>query len=159
MILIRWISIIPACVFTWWAVVLFGLYVLTVVEGYCPPNEMVSGCCMAWWYPYAERVVIVSSVGLSAFMVVVCATVIAPASRLLVAWIAYLFGMGVALYFWLQTDATTEFRAAAVGGGIAVFSITIFLGIRILRLISNSSEQSVEYFEPQAQKIESEENC
>ena len=50
-------------------------------------------------------------------MVVVCATVIAPASRLVVAWIAYLFGMGVALYFWSQTDATTEFRAAAVGGG------------------------------------------
>ena len=72
---------------------------------------------MAWWYPYAERVVIDSSVGLSAFMVVVCATVIAPASRLVVAWIAYLFGMGVALYFWSQTDATTEFRAAAVGGG------------------------------------------
>ena len=158
MVAIRWISLIPACILTWFGVVSFGLHLLTVIEGYCDPEDIVSGCCMAEWYTNAVTTVIVSCVGLSAFMVVVCATVIAPASRLIVAWIAYLFGIGIAFYFWSQTDATTEFRAAAVGGFIAVFAITMLLGKRILRLISNESEQVFEYSELKAPPIGSEEN-
>src|SRR5262249_23392653 len=119
---VRWIAVIPAAVAAWYAALFLGLLLLPPIGSFCPKDDIVSGMCVAWWYPYAERTVIVSCVGLSALFVVLVAAAVAPAYRTRVAWVAYCAGFLVAVNFAWQTGAVAEFVAAVLPGPLAALS-------------------------------------
>ena len=130
---LRWVAVIPSSIFAWYTMFVFGMFVLFCVRDYlCPPEELISGQCMVWWYIYAEQTIVYLFVALSAFFVVVCAAIIAPLHRMYVAWIAYLLGFMVAVYFLSQTSAIGEFMSAIFAGLLGVFSVAKLLGSPVL---------------------------
>lgn len=124
----RWLAIAPTSVVAWYAIFILGMFVLFGIKDHlCPPAELVSGQCMAWWYSYVERTIIYLFVALSAFVVVVCAAIIAPSHRIYVAGVAYLSGFLMAAYFLSQTSAVGEFVSAILAGLLGVFGVAKFL--------------------------------
>ena len=129
---VRWFAVVPSAILAWYVAFIFGLVLVSGVGRLCPPEEVVSGQCGAWWYPYGERAIILFSVGLSAFLVVVCATAVSPTHRVHVAWLAYVSGAVVAVYFVSQTSAVGEFIAAILAGLFGVFCVAKYLGAPLL---------------------------
>ncbi|MFY0666336.1 MAG: hypothetical protein JXQ97_17070 [Natronospirillum sp.] len=127
----RWLAVIPSSIIAWYAMFILGMFVLFGINYLCPPEDIVSGQCMAWWYSYAEQSTIYLFVALSAFFVVVCAAIVAPSHRMYVAWVAYLSGFLVAVYFVSQTSTVGEFVSAILAGLLGVFSVAKFLGRQI----------------------------
>lgn len=130
--LLRWFAVIPSAILGWYVVFTSGLLLVSAISSLCPPEEIISGLCGAWWYPYAERTVILFSVAASAFLVVVCAAVVAPANRVNIAWAAFVSGALVATYFLSQTSAVMEFVLAILAGLLGVFSVARYLGSSML---------------------------
>ena len=130
--LVRWFSVVPSAILAWYAAFISGLVLVAAIGHLCPPEEIVSGLCGAWWYPYAERAVILLSVAASAFLVVVCASAMAPTHRVPVAWAAYVCGALVAIYFVSQTAAVGEFISAILAGLFGVFAVARYLGSPML---------------------------
>ena len=130
---LRWVAVIPSSIFAWYTMFVFGMFALFCVrDHFYPPEGLISGQCMVWWYIYVEQTVIYLFVALSAFFVVICAAIIAPLHRMYVAWIAYLLGFLVAVYFLSQTSAIDEFMSAIFAGLLGVFSVAKLLGSPVL---------------------------
>jgi len=89
--------VIPAAVAGWWLVVVVAIALHGFVFSFCAPADVVSGACVAPWFLRFETALLYSSVALSAILVVLVPTVLAPAYRRLVAWVAYASGAIVAL--------------------------------------------------------------
>lgn len=130
--LFRWFAVVPSAILAWYAAFISGLFLHSAVGRFCPPEEMISGHCGAWWHVYAERTVILLSVAASAFLVVVCAAAVAPSHRVYVAWAALASGALAALYFLSQTSAVGEFVAAILAGLFGVSSVARYLGSSML---------------------------
>jgi hypothetical protein len=125
----RWFAVIPSAILAWYAVFISGLSLVFALGSVCPSEDVVSGHhCGAWWYSYAEQAVIIFSVALSAFLVVVCATLVSPSHRIRTAWVSYFAGFLVAMYFVSQTSAIGEFFAATLAGLLGVFCVAKYLG-------------------------------
>jgi len=120
---LRWFAVVPSAILAWYAAFILGLVALSGVDALCPPESMISGLCGAWWYPPTERAIILVAVGLSAFLVVVSASAVAPSHRVPVARLAYGVGVVVAVYFVVQTSAVGEFLAAILAGFLGVFCV------------------------------------
>ncbi len=121
----RWLALIPACVAAWWLALFIGLYVRSLIVGFCPPELVdVSGFCEASWYPAAEDAVICFGVALSAFLVVLTAALVAPTHRVLASKAALAIGTVVAIYFAVGTGAYFALAAAVLAGIFAVLVVT-----------------------------------
>ena len=129
----RWFAVIPSSVIAWYAMAILGMSILFGIKDHlCPREELVSGQCMAWWYFYTKHILIYLFVALSAFIVVLCAAIVAPSHRMHVAWVAYFSGFLAAVYFVSQTSAVGEFVAALLAGLLGVFTVAKFLGSPVL---------------------------
>lgn len=93
----RWIAAIPAAVAGWWLVVFAAIALHGLAFSFCPPDDVVSGACVAPWFSRFETGLVYASVALSAVLVVVLPAVVVPAHRALIAWIAYIAGAVVAV--------------------------------------------------------------
>ena len=123
---LRWLSVAPAAILGWYAALMLGLVAHSGAQRLCPTEEMISGLCVARWYPYAERAIMLLAVALSAFLVVVCASLAAPSHRVRVAWAAYAAGVIAAADFLMETGAAAEFTAAMVAGWLSVLCVSRF---------------------------------
>lgn len=94
---IRWFVTVPAAVAGWWLVVVVAIALHGFVSSFCASQDMVSGACVAPWFLRFETALLYSSIALSAILVVLIPTVVAPAHRGLVAWVALASGAIVAL--------------------------------------------------------------
>jgi hypothetical protein len=89
----------------------------------CPAESMVSGACIAPWFRYAEAAIFCVSVALAAFLVVVLPALVAPRWRSAVAWVAFVAGLMVAVYFVAYTAAVLEFVSALIAGLLSVTGV------------------------------------
>jgi hypothetical protein len=121
--LLRWIAVIPAGILGWYIAFLAGLALLTGARGLCAAESMVSGACIAPWFRYAEAAIICVSVALAASLVVVLPAFVAPRWRLAVAWVAFVAGLMVAVYFVAATAAVLEFVSAVLAGLLSVMGV------------------------------------
>ena len=116
---LRWLGIIPAAVAGWFLAFFIGHRVLGIVDSLCPPEEIVSGDCVAPWYPLASQITICFGVGLSAVLVVAFATLVAPSHRQVVAWVSYGLGASVALAMsGFASPGMIPELLSALGGGL-----------------------------------------
>ena len=123
---LRWLSVAPAAILGWHTALILGLAAHSSAQRLCPPEAIVSGLCVAWWYPSVERTIMLLAVALSAVLVVVCASLAAPSHRVRVAWAAYAAGVIAAADFLMETGAAAEFTAAMVAGWLSVLCVSRF---------------------------------
>ena len=121
---VRWVAVPLVCVAAWIAAFFLGLFAHSVAESFCPADEMVSGMCFAPWFPAVEMWLIRIFSAVAAALVVTSAYFVAPAGRCLVAWAVFAVGATCALWIAAATSAWPEFIAAAIGGLVAVISLT-----------------------------------
>jgi len=106
-----------------------------VLDSFCPPEEMVSGSCQADWYRPAFDALVAAFSGLSAVVVVLAPTLMAPSRRVAVAAVAFGCGAAVALSMWASEPELLAEFLAAFGCGAA----TLALVVRKLRASSPSA--------------------
>lgn len=122
MIWIRWLAVIPVAILSCHAVFLLGMALLIGIGWLCPPEEMISGSCVAWWASYAERAAFVVCAGLAAFLVVVSAAVVAPSHRKQVAWASFAIGVMVTIYMSSPLSGIISVGAELITATIAGFA-------------------------------------
>ena len=123
---LRWTAIIPACILAWYVALFVGIYILGIVDGFCPPDQVISGFCQASWYPTAERVVICFGTALSAILVVLTAAIIAPTNRILVSRLALGVGAVIATVMAIQLGTYLELISALAAGTLGVLAVGYF---------------------------------
>ncbi len=116
---LQWIHIIPTAIAAWVIVIILGMLTFLFLESLCPPEMMVSGCCMAEWFDPARSILEHFFAGLSALAVVLASTMVAPEKNKLVARIAFIAGTVVVSYM-LLVDKSIELSlySAAIAGGV-----------------------------------------
>lgn len=128
--LLRWIGIVPTVIAGWYLALITGLFLFASLDSLCPPEELVSGMCNASWYPLASRLLICFGAALSAFLVVLVASLVAPSQRKAVAWVAYAIGAVIAFYMAILASRSSshylELMTALIAGLLAVWAVHRF---------------------------------
>jgi len=117
---IRWLAVLPAAIAGWYLALIIGLLAYSGVEKLCPPEQMVSGACIAPWFRYATGAISALGAALAAILVITLAALAAPSHRVIVIRSAFVAGLLVASYMLWQTSAVVEFFAALACGALTV---------------------------------------
>jgi hypothetical protein len=124
---LRWVGVVPAAVFGWYLALVIGLVLHSVLGSLCPPQEIISGMCTAFWYPLASRSLFCAGAALSAFFVVLFASLVSPSHSRQVAWVVYSVGAGVAVSMTISISRydlhLSELISAFVAGLLAVLAV------------------------------------
>ena len=112
----------------WYAALMFGLLAYSVAEWLCPPDEIVSGFCMAHWFYPAERAAIYLGAATAAILMVSISTLLAPSHKRLTAHAIYLLGCIAALAMALYLNAYAEMAAATLAGAATLVIVRRFIG-------------------------------
>jgi hypothetical protein len=121
---LRWLLVLPS----WFAGVYLTLAVAIVLRALCirlcPPEQLVSGMCMAAWYPAAESLSFCVAAALGAVTAVLLPTLAAPHHRGRVALAALGLGTACAAW-WLSAGGSSLLApfACALGGGVAALLV------------------------------------
>ena len=117
---LRW-ALVPVAALVSWAVSLFvGILLHDVATRLCPESEMVSGACVAPWWPIADAVVLVLSAAFAAALIVVACSLTAPSHRSRVAVVVYVLGAIWAVVMAIAGAAYLALPAAGIAGWLAV---------------------------------------
>ncbi len=115
---VRWILVPLAAAAGWYAAFVGGIALLTAAKAFCPPDQMVSGSCVATWWQPVETVIFCFSTALAAVLVVGAAFLAAPSHRRQVAWIV--FGGGGLVAVWMMIETGKYWAgASALAAGLA----------------------------------------
>ena len=114
--------VLPAAYFGWWLALVAGIALHNGATALCPADQLDSGACLAPWFPWVEGSIFVFCAGLAAALVVLFATLMAPAKRHRVAWIVFAAGALFAGYLGFAIPAPKE-SAAALTAGLATASL------------------------------------
>ena len=117
---IRWVLVPVAASAAWVASVVVGLLLHDLATGLCPETYMVSGACVAPWWPYADAAVLCVSAAFAAATVVLASTLTAPSHRPRVAVAVFLVGLVAAVLLAIAGDAYLGLPCAGIAGGLAV---------------------------------------
>ncbi len=118
--LIRWILVFPAAVGAWYVALFLAMALLTGLDHLCPREQIVSGMCMAPWYPGAFEVLFCFGAGIAAALVVVTCTLIAPSYKRRIAVATFLAGSVVAVVMGFTTHAYAALITSIVAGAIVL---------------------------------------
>ena len=86
----------------------------------CPESEMVSGACVAPWWPVADAVVLCLSAAVAAALIVIACSLTAPSHRPRVALVVYVLGAVWAVIMAIAGAAYLALPAAGIAGWLAV---------------------------------------
>ena len=126
--IVRWVVLIPAAVASFY--VMFDLSVSSFFfldSLLCPPEDVISDTCNNETVSSILNAFIYFSTGLSAVVIVLISTAIAPSHKEYTAWSSFGLGTIAATYLAFQTDAWDQYLAALIGGLISVFGVVYFL--------------------------------
>ena len=120
---IRWICVAPVAIAGWYATVFSGMFLLSLLNDWCPYGEVVSGLCNAPWFKYADNILFPVFAGLSASFVVLLASWVAPTRKMIIAVVAYVSGAVIAVSMGIKLGAWLELAAAMGAGLVIVFLV------------------------------------
>jgi hypothetical protein len=123
---IRWFLVVPISVAAWYFALVVGLVLLTIAHRLCPAEQVVSGMCVAPWFPVATRAAVSVGAALAAVLVMYACTFTAPTHRRLVAIVTFVAGAFVAVW---MGGTTGEYYAIA--GAIAAGALVLWHLLRI----------------------------
>jgi len=122
--LLRWLCVLPAALAAWYLALILAVLLHTAVEGFCPPDQVVSGACFAPWFLRFSDVLICFGAALAASLIVLAAFLVAPSHRFYVAWATFIVGACVALCFAALLGAWAECASALAAGALAAYLLT-----------------------------------
>ncbi len=117
---IRWLLIVPACIFVWYFAFVLSLFAYDFAGSFCHEEKIISGFCTAAWFRATESILIVLFSGLSAALVVFIAYLVAPSHKNKIAVSALVIGAIVATYMAFQTEVWAGYVAALASGFLSV---------------------------------------
>ena len=117
---LRWVLVPAAAVAAWAASLFVGVILHDAATGLCPESQMVSGACVAPWWPYADVAVLCISAAFAAATIVLASALTAPSHRPTVAVIVFGLGCVVAVFLAIAGDAYLALPAAGLSGALAV---------------------------------------
>ncbi|MDH3645070.1 MAG: hypothetical protein OES38_23415 [Gammaproteobacteria bacterium] len=120
---LRWLAILPVLYVSWHIALIVGMVLLTTAEAFCPPEQMVSGLCVAEWFLWVEGAIFMFGAGLAAALMVASVAVVAPAHRARVATVVFVAGLLLAAYLGVTADALKEFAAAVIAGLVTLLVV------------------------------------
>lgn len=123
---LRWALTPVASVGGWYVALILGIMLLEIAQSFCPADETISGMCVAPWFRAVESGIFCFSTALSAVFVIGAAVLVAPAGKVLIAWLAFLIGSIVACVFALATSAWGMFASAVIAGLFTAFLFSRF---------------------------------
>lgn len=115
---LRWALLLPAALVGWYAALIAGMLLLAFAESLCPPEDVVSGACMAPWFDGVSRGVICLGAALAGALVVLLPTLVAPRARREVAVVAFALGLLAALAMGIAAGAYAELASATIAGAL-----------------------------------------
>ena len=118
---IRWLMVPVAALGAWGASLFFGLLLHDIATRLCPESQMVSGACVAPWWPYADAVVLIVAAGVAAPFIVGACALTAPTHRSHVALVVYVIGAVWAVILAVAGAAYAALPSACAGGALAVW--------------------------------------
>ena len=121
---IRWLAVVPMAILAWHLSLVVGLALHSGIEALCPAHQMISGLCVAPWFPAAETAVFIFCAAFAAALIVTACTLVAPDHRRIVAWTVFALGALVAAYLALMTMAIWEFLAAVSAGSLSAWLVS-----------------------------------
>ena len=125
--IVRWLLVIPFAFIGWYAALFIGILLYSVADSFCPPELMISGSCQASWHePLIDGLIIFGS-SLSAVLVILFSTIVAPYKRELVAKIIYISGVIFAIYAVYETTAWGAFLGAVLCGAIFLYFLIRYM--------------------------------
>lgn len=124
----KWGLTVVIPVAAWLAFTFVCLCVYKALEITCPPSLVESEMCTAWWFRYAEWVFYFVAPPASAVVVVLCAFITAPSSRLTAAWGALGGGTLAALVMAGGNVFWFPFFSSVVAGLLTALAITRWHG-------------------------------
>jgi len=119
---VRWILVIPAAIAGWYLAFILGMLSVVALDALCPPEMMISGACMASWYPPAVDLLIIISTGLSAVLAIVGAYMVTPEAqrKMAIAYTTYSVGALTAGLWAFELNSWAEFSCAVALGLMAI---------------------------------------
>ena len=129
--IIRWILVIPAAVIAWYLALVISLFLLNLVEIYCPQEFTVSGACSASWTKAIFNVLVIFGAGLASILILVFSALMAPSKKILVSKVVFMGGVLFAIYAVHQTSAWGAFISAILCG-----TVTLIIQLRVLKRMS-----------------------
>ena len=123
---LRWILVPALAPIGYLVTFLSSLLLDQLLLRLCPAELVVSGTCTASWYPIAEMSIFAIGAAIGAAVWVVLPTLVAPAHRTTVAWIAFASGAGLALWFiaHVGSEFAVPFASALIAGTIVALIAT-----------------------------------
>jgi len=118
---IRWALVLLLAPLGYVAAVLLAILLTQLLVRLCPQHLLVSGMCTASWYTTAEVAAFAFATAVGAALWVVLPSLVAPAHRSRVAWVAFVLGAAYATWFMSQVGMgfAVPFACAVVSGAVA----------------------------------------
>jgi hypothetical protein len=140
--LVRWLLVLPASVAAWYLALVVGIGLHLALDSLCPPEQTVSGLCIAPWHAPASQTLMAFGAGLAALLVMLTCTFLAPTHRRQVAIATFIVGALVASIMGLSASALGPMVAAILVGAV---TLTVILRrLPSLALPNNSLERTRE---------------
>jgi hypothetical protein len=125
---LRWLLIVPMAFAGWLIAFVGGLELYDLINHFCPPEHQLSDSCQHPAAQLVEEILVSIAAATAAMLVIVFATLTAPAYRPQVATGTLILGLATAAWAYLETGALGAFIAACLAG-----AMTYWLMIRRLR--------------------------
>lgn len=119
---LRWILTVPAALVGFYLGVFAAMVIYKVNEWLCPSEYLVSGMCNAPWSSFVSDLALAVGSLMCGSLVVLFPTLIAPALRKKVAFVAYASGIVASLY-WLFHGLWVPVAWAILSGGLTLWRI------------------------------------
>jgi hypothetical protein len=120
---IRWLCVIPASYLGYYLALVGGMAALVLAESFCPAEAVVSETCTADYMRPVEKTLFIVFPGLSAILVVLLPTLMAPAKKVAVAGLFFVLGSAAAIYMGSLLKEWVVLGIALSSGGITLYSI------------------------------------
>lgn len=101
---IRWVFAPISAILGWFVVLMLGMSLYGFVENSCPADKVISSYCTVDWINNLSNSLIYIGAALSAVVVVLLPTLVAPRYKFRVAVVAYTLGVLTALWLLLGND-------------------------------------------------------
>jgi hypothetical protein len=120
---LRWIAIIPAILLAWVTAFASGIGLMELGKSYCPPEDLVSGLCVAKWYSYVETMIFCFSTAFGAALIVGVSGLLAPSRKVAATSVVFAGGIVYGMYFAAVTGLWPSFVSAVIAGALILWVV------------------------------------
>jgi hypothetical protein len=120
---IRWILVMPVAYLGYYIAMISGMAGLALAESFCPPDEVISGMCMAEFMRQIEKFLFVLFPGFAAVLVVLLPSLVAPSRKAAVAVTFFAAGSVIAIFLGVSLEEWVILAVTLACGGVTTWAV------------------------------------